>query len=223
MLLLTSLQGPLPASQRTETIPQIPPMYLPSQILWESRKLDLDPSPCNIEFIPILCPGTGICCQVSHCRIKFFNAAGWRLTSPWRCQSCKGHKGSATSTIIFYSLLYNLNMNKIPNPSYHSIHSPMATFQEGEEADTASESETMAQNKLLHSCSLETFFQGLRGLLFLPWGNDWDCIFPIPLQLIQPHLSSLLASLSSLVISASSSIFIFHLNQAYLLALSWLI
>lgn len=114
-------------------------------------------------------------------------------------------------------------MNKIPNPSYHSICSPMATSQEEEEADTASESDTMAQNKLLHSCSLETFFQGLRGLLFLPWGNDWDCIFPIPLQLIQPHLSSLLASLSSLVISASSSIFIFQLNQTYLLALLWLI
>lgn len=59
-------------------------------------------------------------------------------------------------------------MNKTPNPSYHSLHSPMATSQEEEEADTASESETMAQNKLLHSCSLETFFQGLRGLLFLP-------------------------------------------------------
>lgn len=125
-------------------------------------------------------------------------------------------------TIIFYSLLFNLNMNKIPNPSYHSIHSPMTTSQE-EEADTASESETMAQNKLLHSCSLETFFQGLQGLLFLPWGNYWDCIFPIPLQLTQPHLSSLLASLSSLVISASSSIFISQLNQAYLLALLWLI
>lgn len=77
--------------------PQITPMHLPSQILWESRKLDLDPSPCNTEFIPILCPGTGICCPVSHCRIKFFNTAAWRLTSPWRCQSCKGHKGSAAA------------------------------------------------------------------------------------------------------------------------------
>lgn len=59
-----------------EKIPQITPMYLPSQILWENRKLDLDPSPCNTEFIPILCPGTAICCQESHCKIKFFNTAG---------------------------------------------------------------------------------------------------------------------------------------------------
>lgn len=121
-----------------------------------------------------------------------------------------------TSITTFYNLLFNLNTNKIPN---HSIHFPMVTPHE-EEADTASESQ---QNKPLHSCSLETFFLCLQGLLFLPWGNDWDCIFPIPLQLIQPHLSSLLPSLSSLVISDSSSIFIFQLNQTYLLALLWLI
>lgn len=71
-------------------------------------------------------------------------------------------------------------MNKIPNPSYHSIHSPMATSQEGEEADTASESETMAQNKLLHSCSLRHFFKVCEVYYFFPEAMTGTAFFQSP-------------------------------------------
>lgn len=72
------------------------------------------------------------------------------------------------SNILQFAVSFNLNMNKPPNPSYYNTDSPMMTSHE--ERDALRESTEMtAQNKFLHSCSLETFFQRLQGFLLLSW------------------------------------------------------
>jgi len=81
----------------------------------------------------------------------------------------------STSTVMFYSLLFNLNMNKVPNPGYHSIHSH-------EEADTASKSQGHKTNPSVPARS-KHFFNIYKVYCFFPEAMTGTAFF-------QSHSSS---------------------------------